>query len=79
HWTRPDGGMFLWVTLPKGMDSADILTKAVEKKVAFVPGSPFHANGGGENTMRLNFSNSSPEKIQEGIFRLGKVLSEMID
>jgi len=55
HWTRPDGGMFLWVTLPDGMNSSDVLTKAVEKKVAFVPGGPFHANGGGENTMRLNF------------------------
>jgi len=79
HWTRPDGGMFLWVTLPDGMNSADVLTKAVEKKVAFVPGGPFHANGGGENTMRLNFSNSSPEKIKKGISRLGQVLHEMID
>ena len=70
--------MFLWVTLPKDLNSADILAKAVEKKVAFVPGGPFHANGGGENTMRLNFSNSSPEKIQEGIYRLGKVLHEMV-
>jgi 2-aminoadipate transaminase len=79
HWTRPDGGMFLWVTLPDGMNSADVLTKAVEKKVAFVPGGPFHANGGGENTMRLNFSNSSPENIQKGISRLGQVLHEMLD
>ncbi|MEN8171270.1 MAG: PLP-dependent aminotransferase family protein [Chloroflexota bacterium] len=78
HWTHPDGGMFLWVTLPEGVDAAEILTKAVEKKVAFVPGGPFHANGGGLNTMRLNFSNSKPEMIQEGIIRLGQVLSEIL-
>lgn len=75
-WTHPQGGMFLWVTLPEGMDAADVLTKAVEKMVAFVPGGPFHANGGGENTMRLNFSNAQPEMIREGIFRLGQVLRE---
>jgi len=78
-WTRPDGGMFLWVTLPENMDAADILKRAVEKKVAFVPGGPFHANGGGKNTMRLNFSNSTSEMIQEGISRLGQVLYEMMD
>jgi len=78
RWTRPDGGMFLWVTLPETVDAADILAKAVEKKVAFVPGGPFHANGGGQNTMRLNFSNSTPEMIQEGISRLGQVLYEML-
>jgi len=73
-WTRPQGGMFLWVTLPEGMDAAELLPKAVERKVAFVPGGPFHPNGGGENTMRLNFSNASPEMIREGIARLGQVL-----
>jgi 2-aminoadipate transaminase len=75
-WTRPEGGMFLWVTLPGGMDAAKLLPKAVEKMVAFVPGGPFHANGGGENTMRLNFSNAQPEMIREGISRLGQVLHE---
>jgi 2-aminoadipate transaminase len=75
-WTRPKGGMFLWVTLPEGMDAAELLPKAVEKMVAFVPGGPFHANGGGENTMRLNFSNAQPEMIREGIARLGQVLRE---
>ncbi|HBY06593.1 MAG TPA: aminotransferase, partial [Chloroflexi bacterium] len=64
-WTRPEGGMFLWVTLPEGVDAAKVLEKAVQYKVAFVPGGPFHANGGGENTMRLNFSNASPEKNQK--------------
>jgi len=75
-WTRPEGGMFLWVTLPEGIDSSEILQKAVQRKVAFVPGGPFHANGGGKNTMRLNFSNAQPEMIREGIARLGQVLKE---
>jgi 2-aminoadipate transaminase len=77
-WTRPQGGMFLWVTLPEGMDAAELLPKAVDKMVAFVPGGPFHANGGGENTMRLNFSNAQPEMIREGISRLGQVLKETL-
>ncbi len=76
RWTRPDGGLFLWVTLPEGLNSADILTTAVERKVAFVPGEPFYPNGGGENAMRLNFSYSSPDLINEGIGRLGSVLRE---
>lgn len=74
HWTRPQGGLFLWATLPEGMDSAEVLKDAVAEKVAFVPGSPFFAKGGGENTMRLNFSNATPTKIREGMMRLGRVL-----
>jgi len=75
-WTRPEGGMFLWVTLPQEIDAADILQKAVQRGVAFVPGGPFHPNGGGKNTMRLNFSNAQPDMIREGIARLGQVLRE---
>lgn len=78
RWTRPEGGMFLWVMLPKGIDTADVLRLAVERKVAFVPGAPFHPNGGGENTMRINFSYSSPETIREGISRLAGVLEEAL-
>jgi 2-aminoadipate transaminase len=74
RWTRPEGGLFLWVTLPHGMDSAKLLRVAIEQRVAFVPGEPFHPCGGGQNTMRLNFSNATPEKIHEGIARLGRVL-----
>lgn len=77
-WTHPDGGLFLWVTLPQTCSSVEIFKKAVEQKVAFVPGNSFHANGGGENTMRLNFSNSSPEKIVEGIKRLADVIQESL-
>lgn len=78
RWTRPQGGMFLWGILPKGMDAAKVLKVAIEKKVAFVPGGSFHPNGGGENTMRINFSFSSPEVIREGITRLGLTLREMV-
>jgi 2-aminoadipate transaminase len=77
-WTQPKGGLFLWGILPKYLDAADVLAAAVEKKVAFVPGEHFHPTGGGKNTMRINFSNATPEKIEEGIFRLGKVLAEKV-
>jgi Transcriptional regulators containing a DNA-binding HTH domain and an aminotransferase domain (MocR family) and their eukaryotic orthologs len=77
-WSKPKGGMFLWGILPEGMDSADVLKRAVEKKVAFVPGGAFHPRGGGENTMRINFSYSSPEDIREGVTRLGTTLKELI-
>ena len=78
HWTRPQGGMFLWGILPEFMDAADVLKVAIERKVAFVPGAAFHATGGGDNTMRLNFSYSSPDVIREGITRLGVTLKELI-
>ncbi|MBL6965666.1 MAG: PLP-dependent aminotransferase family protein [Anaerolineales bacterium] len=75
-WTRPEGGMFLWVVLPEGLDATELLPKAVEQRVAFVPGGPFHPDGSGPNTMRLNFSNASPENIRIGIEHLGKLLRE---
>jgi 2-aminoadipate transaminase len=78
RWTRPQGGLFLWGMLPEEMNSADVLKVAVERKVAFVPGASFYALGGGQNTMRLNFSYSNPEQIQTGIERLAGVLKEMI-
>lgn len=74
RWNRPDGGMFLWCELAEGVDATERLRAAVPKKVAFVPGASFHPCGGGENTMRLNFSNAAPEQIREGIARLGEVL-----
>jgi len=79
YWTRPQGGLFLWGNLPEGMDSRKVLEKAIEKKVAFVPGYSFYARGGGENTMRLNFSFASPEKIRLGIERLGNVIREQLE
>ncbi len=79
RWTHPRGGLFLWVTLPEGVNAADVLRRAVDEKVAFVPGAPFHPRGGGENTFRLNFSMMPPDKIQTGIARLGRVLSATLD
>ena len=78
QWTRPQGGLFLWGMLPKGMDSTEIFKVAVQRNVAFVPGVSFYATGGGENTMRLNFSYANPEKIKIGIERLAEVLKETI-
>lgn len=75
HWTEPEGGMFVWVTLADPLDSISLLRQAVEAKVAYVPGVPFYANGGGNNTLRLNFSNSSSAQIKEGIRRLGRIFT----
>jgi len=77
-WTHPEGGMFLFVTLPEGLNAMDLFEKAVAKKVAYVPGSVFHPLGGGENTMRMNFSFPDPDTIREGIARLGEMLKEEI-
>lgn len=77
-WTQPEGGLFLWGRLPEELHAPEVLQKAIEKKVAFVPGGPFHPTGGGHNTMRLNFSNASPEMIQTGIQRLGEVLQAQL-
>lgn len=73
-WTHPKGGLFLWIRLPEGMNSTELLAKAVDQKVAFVPGSPFHPLGGGDNTMRINFSNATSEQIEEGVKRLAAVI-----
>jgi 2-aminoadipate transaminase len=78
EWTHPEGGLFLWASLPGGMNTATILRDAIAEKVAYVPGYSFFPCGGGENTMRLNFSYANPKKIQEGIARLGKVLYSKI-
>jgi 2-aminoadipate transaminase len=77
--TRPDGGMFLWVTLPHGCSSLELFNRAVAEKVAFVPGQAFFADGGGENTLRLNFSNSDEARIEEGMRRLARVMRSMMN
>jgi 2-aminoadipate transaminase len=74
-WTRPDGGLYLWVMLPKGIDTKELLKKAVEKKVAFIPGHVFATDIKIQNTLRLNFSCESDENIEEGIKRLGEVIA----
>ncbi|MCX7780581.1 MAG: PLP-dependent aminotransferase family protein [Negativicutes bacterium] len=79
-WTVPDGGMFVWVTLPDEIDATKLLSLAIEEeKVAYVPGTPFYVDETGHNTMRLNFSNSTPEVIREGITKLGALLKRQIE
>lgn len=75
-WTHPEGGMFLWVTCPEGTQTDDMMTRALERKVLFVPGRDFFPDASGCRFMRLNFSNASPERIREGISRLADVCVE---
>jgi len=78
-WKAPVGGMFLWVRLPEQVDSREVLKIAVENKVAFVPGNAFFAGGeAGYEYMRLNFSNSTPERIEKGIRRLGAAVAQVL-
>ena len=72
-WTQPEGGMFLWVTGPQGLDSFALLDRAINQGVAFVPGADFFPGGGGRNNMRLNFSNAQPAAIRSGIERLAGI------
>lgn len=72
--TRPEGGLFVWVQLPEGMNAMEILNRAIEKNVAFVPGTHFYPEGGHENTLRLNFSMQEAENIRTGMQRLGEAL-----
>ena len=74
--TTPQGGMFLWVTLPQGVSSMELFDKAIKNKVAFVPGDPFYVTERNVNALRLNYTNASPETIREGIKRLGNILQE---
>ncbi|MDQ2820900.1 MAG: PLP-dependent aminotransferase family protein [Pseudomonadota bacterium] len=74
-WTRPEGGMFIWVTLPDSIDTMKLLDQAIAAKVAFVPGAPFYANAPATNTLRLSFVTVSPERIREGIAILGKLIA----
>ena len=73
-WATPQGGLFLWPTLPPGVDSGVLFEKAVEAKVAYVPGACYHAKGGGERSLRLNFTACSEAVIEEGIQRLATVI-----
>jgi len=76
-WTRPEGGLFLWARVPECIDTQEFLAKAIEAKVAYVPGSAFYpTQGGGKHTMRLNFSNAREELINEGIYRIGIALKQ---
>ncbi len=79
-WTKPEGGLFLWLSLPKFMNTDELIYKAVEQeKVAFVVGSAFYFDEPEHNAMRINFSYSSPEKIEEGIKRLARVITRELE
>ncbi len=78
EWTKPEGGMFIWVTLPKHIDAMKLLDEAIAQKVAFVPGSPFYANEPETNTLRLSFVTVPPERIRAGIEILGKLIAAKI-
>jgi len=77
-YTEPEGGMFLWVTLPNGLSAMDLFDVAIKENVTFVPGEAFYTNGGEKNTLRLNFSNSDEGKIEEGMRRLGKATGKLL-
>ncbi len=78
-WTEPDGGLFIWATLPDYIDTGDLLAKALRADVAFVPGAAAYVDGRGRNSMRLNFSGVNDEEIREGIRRIGVVINEQVE
>jgi 2-aminoadipate transaminase len=77
-WTKPDGGMFIWVKLPSHIDSMALSNEAIAQNVAFVPGVPFYAGKPETNTMRLSFVTVPPERIYEGIAKLGKLIASKL-
>lgn len=77
-WTHPRGGLFLWVRFPEWLDAADVLRESVKEGVAFLAGAPFFFDRTNANTARFNFSNADPERIREGVRRIGVVLQRMI-
>lgn len=77
-WTKPEGGLFLWVKLPEEMSADDMFADALKENVAYVIGSAFHCDGSGKNTMRLNFSYATPEDIEEGIKRLATAVKKRL-
>ena len=77
-WTRASGGLFVWAELPPSIDTRELLAEAIEQNVAFVPGQPFHPDRSGTNTMRLNFSNVTPDRIEEGVRRLGIAIARRL-
>jgi len=78
-WTYPEGGFFVWLTLPPGIDSHAMLPRAVTARVAYVPGTGFYADGFGSRQLRLSYCYPTPERITEGVRRLAGVLSAELD
>lgn len=79
RWTRPTGGMFLWLTLPEGSDATELAYEAVKENVAYVPGEAFFADGTGQNTLRLSYSVATPDEIKQGMARLGEVFKKHLE
>jgi DNA-binding transcriptional MocR family regulator len=79
RWNVPDGGFYVWVTLPEGLDSKAMLPRAVTARVAYVPGTAFYADGFGSRSMRLSFCYPTPERIREGVRRLVGVIEEEME
>jgi 2-aminoadipate transaminase len=79
RWYEPQGGLFLWIELPRGISASKLLDEAVSRKVAYVPGKPFYPHEDKDNTLRLNFSNAGPDLTREGIKRLGGVFRESLE
>jgi 2-aminoadipate transaminase len=78
-WTEPEGGLFIWATLPDYIDTSDLLAKALRADVAFVPGQAAYLDGRGGQSMRLNFSGVGDEEIREGVRRIGKTIAEQVE
>ncbi|APU18045.1 aminotransferase-like domain-containing protein [Actinoalloteichus fjordicus] len=78
-WTRPDGGFYVWLTVPEGVDTKAMLPRAITQRVAYVSGTAFHADGFGSRQIRLSFCYPTPERIQEGVRRLGGVLQDELE
>jgi 2-aminoadipate transaminase len=79
EWTRPAGGLFIWATLPDFIDTTDLLARALQANVAFVPGEGAYMDGRGRSSMRLNFSGVDEDEIREGVRRIGKIVQEQVD
>src|SRR5438874_2022925 len=78
RWTRPDGGFYVWLTLPEGLHSKEMLPRAIAARVAFVPGTGFYADGTGGSHLRLSYCFPTPERIREGVRRLAKVVEQEV-
>src|SRR5204863_8103877 len=79
EWTKPHGGLFIWVTLPDFIDTTDLLARALRDNVAFVPGAGAYFDGRGHNSMRLNFSATGRDDTREGVRRIGEVVKEQVE
>jgi 2-aminoadipate transaminase len=79
EWTRPAGGLFIWATLPDFIDTTDLLARALQANVAFVPGEGAYMDGRGRSSMRLNFSGVDEDEIREGVRRIGEIVQEQVE